>query len=219
MTLPLIATAEDREPFTPNLLATLTPPPVFRLVFPLTAEWSAYKSELTRRGLRPVDWFVFLEQTRGCADSDLEGEARTAALQLCDQVDELREQLKDARTRGDQEAEAALLEQSSPLFASVVELWTLLTDLSAEFRYHKSIKDRFEMEAPLVAAEVFVRGWDNFPVPFEADRSGRVSKAAWRRLEVHLIKTLGRLDAVAVLQDLGNFAAKLGEISDAEGKG
>jgi hypothetical protein len=66
---------------------------------------------------------------------------------------------------------------------------------------------------------MFVRGWADVPVPFEADGRGRVTATAWRGLERYLIRTLGREGAMLTLHELGAFAATLGTVSDAEGKG
>jgi hypothetical protein len=202
---------------------------VFHVAYALGQEWAAYQAELTRLGLRDVTLVEFMEQTRACAESDLDGQARTAALGVCDQWDEWKEAMAavhgadaDAATTnggGSSERKAALIDQFTALNASVAELWKVLGDLSAEFRYHQSIRERYLRGAPLVAAEMFVRGWADVPVPFEADRRGRVTATAWRGLERYLIRTLGREGAMLTLHELGAFAATLGTVSDAEGKG
>lgn len=188
----LPCTTEDRVAFTPPSLAGRDPAPVVYLPYPTGREWAFFLAEVTAAGLVEKTERDLVEVLAEVADRDAPAPEIAAQTQaFCEQWEECVEKLAAIKDGGDVSPD--LLEQWKRVNQDLARLSVVFIPCSPSFAVTAAARVRFRNEAPIIAAECFVRGWEHVlapngngepaPLAFAETRQHKVDPAVFTRLE------------------------------------
>lgn len=215
----LPCTPEDVVAFTPDALAGRDPVPVFYLPHPTGREWAFFLAELTIAGLVKTTEHDLVEILKDVATEDAPSpEVAAETLAFCEKWDELADEFREMdRSASVTDAQAS---RYALLLKDLARLSLVYLPASPAFAVAAAARVRYENEAPIIAAECFLRGWEDVLAP---NGNGEPSPLAFtqtkqRKVDAATFAKLERAIGIGAVAAIGRKAMALQQLDGATGK-